>query len=246
MSNKPSLERVPGSPPTLSETDLRTLSETYADVFAGEPWNEYTRCLQENTFYGRETAPGDSCAGCGAALTLAYPLDETIGNIRTELSRPDTAAWLLFGPAPARELGGFSWGFTYESPEAFVAAKYNTPAMRKAVVRALAEQGVTGPFYYLSESGIVDRSDLRGQGLSREFHGRRIECAVDLGLVAVQRTLCTGPMYRTSLRCGMRQIMGPEAVFETGVRRIVKTGRVVNDLVDSELADRVLFVRTLD
>jgi GNAT superfamily N-acetyltransferase len=241
--SKLSLERVPGSPPLLREPELQALSSTYAEVFAGEPWNEWTRCPDEDVFFGKETNPGDSCSSCNVPLAPAYPLQETMEYIHKELQRPEAAAWILFGRAPERAMSGFSWGFAYQSPEEFAAEKYRTAEMQERVGRALRLQGVTGGFYYLSESGIVDRPDLRGQGISREFHTRRLERAAELGLPAVQRTLSTGPMYRTSQRSGMIQVMGPEAIVDTAARRITPTGRVINDIADSELANRVLFVK---
>jgi|ADGO01.1.fsa_nt_gi hypothetical protein len=160
-----SIERVPGSPPQLSEGDLYDIAATYADAFAGEPWNEFTRCSGDGRFYGKDTTSGQPCPdGDGGVLELAYPRKETADCIARELTRPDVSLFLL------RKMGGiagFGWGFSYASPEAFAKDKYRTPEMKQTVVSLLGRSGITGKFYYLSEVGLADDPNIRGRGLSR-------------------------------------------------------------------------------
>lgn len=244
MSERLTLEQTPGNSSELAEPELESLAGLYARVFAGGPWNEYTVCPKSGTFFGRETQPDEACpeVGCGASLQPAYPLEQTKGHITGELSRPDAALLLLRDQERDGDLVGFSWGFSYDGPEALAIAKYKTPAMQVAIGGLLRqlELGDSG-LWYLSESGIENDPRYRGKGISREFHARRLEIARKLGLDAIQRTSAYGNMYRTSRRT-MTQIMGTETAPDTS-GRLEPTGIVVNGLEDSEIEGRVLFGR---
>lgn len=244
MSERLSLRQVEGAPPDLKSSELTELAGLYARVFAGPPWNEYTACPVDGTFFSKTTQPGQSCPDdtCDAKLEPAYPLETTKGYISRELERPDAALWLLRDEDEGT-IAGFSWGFAYDSPEAFAQDKYKTTAMQLTTSALLRRLGLgRNGLWYLSESGIEDDPRYRGRGLSREFHTRRLEVAQQLGVEALQRTSASGPMYRTSRR-SMEQIMGPEAVVDANTGRLVVTGKLVNDLADRENPERVLFVR---
>ncbi len=235
---RPTLERVPGSPPELDEQTLDALAgEIYPGVFRGKPWNEAWQC-PEGEFFGLDMQRGDPCPSCGGLLTEAYPLSETRERIVKELARPDAALWLVRRPEGA--LAGFSWAFSYECPVEFAAEKYKTPEMQAAIVRALGGCGITARFFYLSESGIDPDSGMRGYGMSNDMHTVRLAEAQRLGLPAVQRTSVSGPMYRTSSRF-MRQISGPIGAYEQGVQQITVTDEMAGPL-DTERRDRALFV----
>ncbi|MGH3912366.1 MAG: hypothetical protein ACRDTC_02980 [Pseudonocardiaceae bacterium] len=137
---------------------------------------------------------------------------------------------------------GFSWGFSYSTPEEFAEAKYRKPEMVAAISGLLRHLGAgTNSLWYLSESGIEDNPRYRGRGWSGLFHTERLAVAQSLGFDAIQRTNCDATMYRTSRRT-MTQVMGPEAVVDPTNQRLVKTGKIFNDLVDAEDPSRVLFV----
>jgi GNAT superfamily N-acetyltransferase len=246
MSERLNLERTPGNPSELPESDLESLAKLYALVFAGKPWNEYTVCPANGTFFGTDTKPDDTCpeADCGATLQPAYPLEQTKDYITGELARSDAALLLLRDEERDGELVGFSWGFSYDSPEALAAAKYKTPAMQVAIGGLLRrlELGANG-LWYLSESGIENDPRYRGKGISREFHAKRLEIARSLGLDAIQRTSAYGNMYRTSKRT-MTQIMGTETAPDAISGELQPTGTIANGLEDSELAGRVLFAQS--
>lgn len=245
MSERLSLEQIPGNPSELPNAELEALSRLYARVFAGGPWNEYTVCPTNGTFFGTDTKPEDSCpeAGCGATLQPAYPLEQTKGYITGELARSDAALLLLRDQERDGKLVGFSWGFSYDSPEALATAKYKTPAMQVAIGGLLHRLKLgTNGLWYLSESGIENDVRYRGKGISREFHTRRLEIARMLGLDAVQRTSAYGNMYRTSKRT-MTQIMGTETVPDTTSGELRPTGVIVNGIEDGELEGRVLFAK---
>jgi hypothetical protein len=237
------LERIPGVPPIPAYADLRQTAGTYAEAFAGPPWNEYVRCPVDGAYFGKDFALGEPCPDDAVPLELAYPLEETTEYISRELCRPDAALFLLRNSV--NQVRGFSWGFAYDSPEQFAAEKYKTPGMQQTVARLLGGVGIAGKFYYLSESGLADDPAVRGRGLSREFHRLRLEVAANLGLPAVQRTSSNGPMYRTSRRF-MRQIMGPEAEADPVTSKLAPTGRVVGGYLDTENEQRTLFISGVD
>jgi GNAT superfamily N-acetyltransferase len=246
MSELLSLERVPGSPPELQDSDIEPFAELYADVFADEPWNEHTVCPVSGVYFGTDTAPGNNCPETGCEDTVlqpAYPLEWTKGYIAEELGRPNAALLLLRDQEQDGRLVGFSWGFSYDSPESFANAKYKTPAMRVAIGGLLRQLDLgTNGLWYLSESGVKDDPRYRGKGISRKFHDQRLAIAQSLGLDAIQRTSANGPMYRTSRRT-MEQIMGVETAPDTESKKLLPTGTIVNGLADSEMDGRVLFAK---
>jgi hypothetical protein len=243
MSEQLNLEQVPGNPVEINQSDLESLAQLYARVFADEPWNEYTICPTSGTFFGRDTKPGDMCEECKTSLQLAYPLKQTAEYITGELSRDNAAAWLLRDGQCDDKIVGFTWGFAYESPEAFAQAKYKTPEMQVSIGGLLRELdlGRSG-LWYLSESGIENDERYRGKGLSRVFHERRLETARSLALTAIQRTSAYGNMYRTSKRT-MTQIMGVETAPGIDNGRLRPAGNIVNGIADTEIEGRVLFAR---
>ncbi|HEV2402625.1 MAG TPA: hypothetical protein VGS08_00300 [Candidatus Saccharimonadales bacterium] len=245
MSEQLSLEQVPGNPPELAGPNLESLAKLYARVFAGDPWNEYTVCSSTGMFYGTDTEPDGICPepDCGTRLQLAYPLEQTEEHISQELARPDAALLLLRDQERDGELVGFSWGFSYDSPEALAVAKYKMPAMQLAISGLLRRLDLgTNGIWYLSESGIENDPRYRGKGLGRAFHTRRLAIARSLGLDAIQRTSAYGNMYRTSKRT-MTQIMGVETEPDPDSGKLRPTGVVVNGLEDSEIEGRALFGR---
>lgn len=245
MSERLILERALGNPSNLAEPELESLARLYARVFAGAPWNEYTVCPTSGTFFGVDAQPESMCpeAECATALHLAYPLGRTKDYIAGELARPDAALLLLRDQSCAGALVGFSWGFSYDDPETFAAAKYRTSEMQAAIGGLLRQLNLgSNGLWYLSESGIEDDPRYRGKGVSREFHIRRLATARSLGLDAVQRTSAYGNMYRTSKRT-MTQIMGVETAPDNKTRQLTPTGVVTNNLLDTEIEGRVLFAR---
>ncbi|HEX3568431.1 MAG TPA: hypothetical protein VHT70_02010 [Candidatus Saccharimonadales bacterium] len=242
------LERVPGNPGDLPYQALGELALLYANVFAGPPWNEYTTCSEDGTFFGSETQPGNVCPqpDCRGELRLAYPVDQTKAYVAGELLRPDAALWLLRDTADQNRMVGFSWGFSYPDLETFAEEKYKTPNMRESINDLLQGLGIgVRGLWYLSESGIENDPKYRGRGLSRVFHERRLAVASSLGLDALQRTTSVGNMYRTSKRT-MTQIMGPAMQADPSTRKLLSTGEIINNVSDSENPARVLFAKYCD
>lgn len=221
----------------LDESRVEAVAELYANVFAGPPWNEYTRCGNCLTFFGRESEPGQSCSRCGGILKLAYPKDETTVYIRKEASRPN-AVCLIIKENP---LSGFAWGFSYESPEAFVQEKYRTEEMRIKIKSALQTSGISGQFFYFSECGIAGKK--RGKGLSNLLTEELIQEAEDRNLPLVMRTNYQSPMMAVAERFTFTQVMGPKVEINRLSKTITATGEIVNDFIDSEIPERALFIK---
>ncbi len=219
------------------EQDLIKISELYAEVFAGPPWNEYVRCMDCKEFFGLGRKPEDRCSNCSGNLTLAYPLDETKRYVMDETQRKNASAFTM---KDGNNLIGFVWGFAYPSANEFAKEKYRTPQMQNAITRLLEANGVTGTFFYFSECGV--RVDQRGKGFSSLLSGLLLEEASKTKLPTVMRTNWESPMVAVAQRFQMKQIMGPTMEIDKVRRTIVsKKGTVIN-FTDMEIEERVLFM----
>ncbi|MBI2021657.1 hypothetical protein HYS93_02095 [Candidatus Daviesbacteria bacterium] len=223
--------------PQANETETRQVTRAYAQVFAGEPWNEYTQCSADGRFYGLTTKPGDPCE-CGAPVGLAYPEDDVMAYIIKETKRPNA---LMLVAKDGDQVVGFSWGYQFMNSGQFASEKYRTPEMQAQVANILVNSGVFWGLYYFSETGIVPQ--YRGNGLTNEFYTRRIELAQRLVLPVVVRTNRVSPIVAVTQRFGFKQVMGPAVRAED--KRIVQLGGLANNILDRENEDRVLFVRDL-
>lgn len=227
------IRQVERSDAGYARDELSRIAVTYAKVFAGSPWNEVSKCDE-----GFSSQPvGSECDSCGTSRMEAYPLSEQTQAIENELNRPDAACFVMEDVA-RNELVGFSWGFRYDNVEEFVAEKYSGEGLRYDRLRRDVTEALGGfainstPFYYLSETGIIDDVQYRGRGYSKQFVRLRTEIANDLGLDIVQRTSSESPMYRTMQGAGFEEVFGnnvgiPDAINPQRVLFLKKTqGRV--------------------
>lgn len=221
------IRQIEGTPPQFRSNELARLATTYADVFAGNPWREVSRCKDG---FSPESV-GSQCEECGETRSEAYPLGPQMETISTELSRPSAACFVVEDEQDD-SIVGFSWGFAYENIEELLAEKYDgTTAeyrqLQDDVRRTLGRYGIGArAFYYLSETGIIDDFRYRGRGISKELVRRRQDVAEGQGLNIVQRTSIQSPMFRTMRSAGFTQVMGEN----------IGLPDVIN-------ADRVLFVK---
>jgi predicted GNAT family acetyltransferase len=205
------------------DSDLTPVARLYADVFAGPPWGEYTKCPECNTFYGLRTKVGDLCSNkCRTPLTLAYPLDETVKYIAEELSKPKSKGLLI---GEGSEVKAFAWGYAFNSAEQFIQEKYHTEETAKRVRQSLCAMDILEELFYVSEVGV--HSVYRGNGWSNILTGQLVAVADDNGIPVVMRTNHVSPMVRVGRKNGMEIIMGHGT-----------------DLPDSENPERVLLARS--
>jgi hypothetical protein len=219
------------------EKDLVSTAKLYAEVFAGPPWNEYTKCMGCNDFFGLESKPKFPCNNCGKELTLAYPTDETEQHIVNEISRKNASIFVM---KKQDSLIGFVWGFSYQSSDDFVIEKYLKPQMQKEIILLLGRNGIADEFFYFSECGI--KTDQRGNKLSNILSEALIKEAQKTGLSIVLRTNYASPMVAVAERFGMTQIMGPRVEIDKTNMKILAGNESVINFTDSEIEERVLFM----
>lgn len=237
MKEFENIQVKPGVENFVPWVDLGITADLYAEIFAGPPWNEYTNCGGCKKFFGLQTKPGDNCGSCGMELALAYPFEETKEYIIDETSRNNSSVFLM---KKNDELVGFVWGYSYDSTEDFVKEKYRTPEMQSKIKDVLAQNNVAQAFYYFSECGI--RIDQRGNGFSNTLSGLLIQEGRKTKLPIVMRTNWESPMVAIAQRFGMTQIMGPLTEIDKNEKRVLLKNGSVNNLRDSEIKERVLFV----
>jgi len=213
---------------------LESIAELYAQVFAGPPWNEFSRCPGCGRFYDQNNPIGSSSSCCGQQLVEAYPLEETINYIETELGKPN--AVLVYLVNPNGEIIGFAWGYQ-TTPQDFVDNKYQTDQMRQKVINSLGLSPQSLIFYF-SECGIDP--EYRRKGYANKLTRVMVDAAQSSGLPLLMRTNSQSPMVAVTQRFGMQQCFGPEVIYQDG--KIITTENAVNGL-DNENLDRVLFLK---
>jgi hypothetical protein len=231
-----------------TEENAMGLAKTYAEVFAGDPWNEVTQCIGCNRFFGPDSYVGMRCKGglCdGEPLTEAFPVEKTALDLIRDANRSGSAAKVLLSE---RQPVGFAFGFPYTNGE-FEVDRYNTSSGREVVSKFLNQLGLNAVTFYISEVGI--KPEFRGNGYSNTLVDELIDQASLLELGLLMRTNRESPMVAVAKRARMGQIMGPEVaisdqyVSSNGVmrleRKIISSGIPVN-MMDPENPDRVLFV----
>lgn len=221
----------------VPKNDLTSTAELYAEVFAGPPWNEYTKCTGCNEFFGLESKPIIPCNICGKELTLAYPADKTKKHILNEISRKDASIFVM---RRQENLIGFVWGFSYQSPHDFTKEKYRTLRMQNGIKSLLEKNSITDAFFYFSECGI--KTDQRGNGFSNTLSKLLLDEARKTRLPIVLRATWASPMVAVAKRFGMTQIMGPCIEIDKINMKITTRNEVINNFTDSEIEERVLFM----
>jgi len=222
---------------TLDRVDFVSLAELYAEVFAGPPWNEVFRCNSCQCFFGNEHQLGLPCPSCARPLSEAYPLEESVAHIKTEVSQENGTLIIL---KPENRVVGFAWGYSISGPAEFAQTKYYTPKMQKTVYELMTKSGITGQFFYFSECGIGN--DHRGKGLSNLLSQTLLEVASESDEVFLLRTNYQSPMVHVSRKLGMEQIMGPVLSVDKETKIPIGISCIIEPQ-DTENNDRVLFVK---
>lgn len=221
--------------------EVSKIGDLLADVFAGPPWNEATKCPTGASYYGRETQAGSPCPDCQAPLVEFYPKEETIQYILGELGKNNPIGLLAY---VNNELAGFSWG--YQTTPSGVATKWKTPQMQGLVQELLANYGVEDTLFYGSETGVDPQ--FQGKGIGKKLVRARFEEILRSGeKYALVRTNVNSPMYgivngswiQKGLD-GFTQILGPVA-NQSWSGKWEQKNKYIN-MLDSERPDRVLFL----
>lgn len=222
---------------TNNANQIGQLAGLYANVFAGPPWNEVTKCATSGSFYGTDTQTGSPCPDCQTPLLEAYPKEETIRYILGELGKSNPIGLLAYVNT---ELAGFSWGYQTGSKN-LVESKWKTSKMQQVVKDLLASYGVTDQVFYGSETGVDP--EFQGKGIGKQLVRTRLEQVNQSGAkLMVVRTNFNSPMYGICTEMNQfRQILGP--VARTGwFNNKYKPAYEYVNAIDSENVDRVLFL----
>lgn len=208
---------------SITPAEYEPVAKTYAQVFAGEPWREVSRCSQCGEFSSANPGDQEQCA-CGGEFSIeAYPLEETAEYVGKELSKPDAIGLLVSQLSlmveSIRVVNGFSWGFRMNQQD--LQKKYRTDEMRDTVAALLINAGF---FYYVSEVGVLP--NLQGQGWGKRLTSSLVGQAEQIGYDQfVVRTNEDSAMRYILEKMGMQPILG----LQTGIK-------------DAENEKRVLFV----
>lgn len=235
MKSKDVIEIKNINPSNIGQIDQ--VAGLYADVFAGPPWNEATKCVTTGSFYGPDTQAGAPCPDCSTPLAEAYPRDETTEYILDEMGKANPIGLLAFVNS---ELAGFSWGYQ-TTPDKLAESKWKTPKMQKTVKDLLAKYGVSDKFFYGSETGIDPQ--FRGKGLGKQLVESRLWRILSTGENYVLiRTNIDSPMYGIcKYTKGFEQILGPVADRPLFSKKWQKKYKYIN-AIDEENVDRALFL----
>ncbi len=175
----------------------RDMAVLYAQVFAGEPWNERTRCPSCGAFSPEE---GGLCTRCSTKLVPAYPVRNMIEYFKEELGKEGSVlAYALDG---ARRPVAFAWGYP-TSIDQFVKSKYRTDGMRSLLTQLIQDE--IGPdFFYFSECGV--RPEMRRKGLATDVTGELLAAGAAMDMPILMRTNSASPMVRIATKVGMQQL----------------------------------------
>lgn len=134
----------------LDPKNIRQVAKTaiaYRQTFAGPPWNEVSKCTNDDKFFDLQNPPNSPCPICNNPLKEAYPIIETTRYIRNEISKPKAIAKILEDESV---VVAFGWGYK-ENGEQFAQSKYGEETKDKIsqIVRPDKE------FFYMSEFGVI-------------------------------------------------------------------------------------------
>ena len=208
---------------TITPDAYVLVAKTYAQVFAGEPWREVSKCNKCGNFSDQSPEAGTECS-CGGIFNVeAYPRVETTQYVATELARADAIGLMLSQLTwlkQVQRVNGFGWGYRM-SPAELAARKYRSEQMQALVTELLVSAGF---FYYVSEVGVLPEE--QGNGYGTKLTSSIIDQAETGGYREfVVRTNEDSGMRYILEKLGMKPVIG----LNTGIK-------------DSENEARVLFV----
>ena len=208
----------------IKPEDIPRTSQIYAEVFAGNPWYEISKCNNCGQFGSNSPEEKTSCSHCesGTLSLPAYPKDSTKKYIFEELSKPDAVGLLaiyLNSANDNEQLAGFGWGYRMTDKE-FVSEKYSSEEMGETILELLINSSI---FYYISEVGVIET--LQGQGIGKKLTHRLMDHGQNSQGIILLRTNESSSMRYIAEKFGMIPIVG----LDSGIK-------------DAENEERVIFV----
>lgn len=188
---------------TIGRNDIPATAQVYAEVFAGLPWQEVSKCNSCGEFGSSQPSERAKCSHCSSGkLSLeAYPDKETQKYIKKELAKMD-ALGLLAVQMNLSKLIGFGWGYAMDGKQ-FVKEKYKLAEMQEMINRLLVNMGV---FYYVSEVGVVESS--QGSGIGKQLTHKLMDHGKHSQGNLVLRTNEDSAMRYIAQKAGMVPVVG--------------------------------------
>lgn len=199
----------------IETADIPQVTLMYAEVFAGKPWYEVSRCSTCGEFSSSSPESSTACSKCsGVCDQEAYPYNETIQYVLHELSKPDAMGLLAVQSGIFRTIEGFGWGYAMSNEE--LQEKYKTEEMHDLIRRLVAQSS----FYYISEVGVLEK--YQGRGIGTTLTRKLFDHAEQYPLV-VLRTNENSPMRTIAEKVGMTPVLG----LNTGIKDAENESRVL-------------------
>lgn len=204
----------------ITRQDIPDTAKVYAEVFAGEPWREVSKCNSCGEFGSSQPSEKKRCTHCakGRLSLPAYPERETQQYVTKELSRMD-AVGLLAVQMQLSKLIGFGWGYAMDGRQ-FAGEKYKLAEMQQLVTDLLVNAGT---FYYVSEVGVIESS--QGHGIGKQLTHRLMDHGKKSQGTIVLRTNENSSMRYIAEHAGMKPVVG------------LKSGNT-----DTENEERVIYI----
>lgn len=203
----------------LWPNDYESVAQTYAQVFAGEPWKEVSKCDACGAFSAAQPTEAVLCNCGGIFAQEAYPLADTTAYVEKETTRTGGQSLVVAQLEILQaSVAGFAWGFELDA-SAFAEQKYRTQEMQQLICDLLVQAGF---FYYISEVGVLPT--LQGQGFGKKLTQRLVGQAERAGYQQfVVRTNEDSAMRYILESMGMQPILG----LQTGIQDTENEARVV-------------------
>lgn len=208
----------------INKEYLGRLPNIYAQVFAGEPWLEVSKCSVCGGFSGQIPDIGAPCStiGCSGTYNVeAYPEKETAQYIKGELSKLDVVGIQQVKMESIRltieEVLAFGWGYSSAS-STLAGEKYSSELMRETVNDLLFR---TGAFFYISEVGVLPTQ--QGKGVGKAITDNLASRGKQSFGSVVLRTNENSPMRYIAENLGMKPVIG----LNTGILDTENPMRVV-------------------
>ena len=99
--------------PRESPEDLAQVIESYRNVFAAAPWNEWMKCQHCESYWGQKDGPKlaeEQFHHCGSPVVEYWPRHEVVSNIHHELGGNSSAIVAVIEGGVV----GFCWGYVLD------------------------------------------------------------------------------------------------------------------------------------